>query len=60
MTNAILPIAVGRDWTIHEVTARVPDDADLLVFGIFLAGPGRIELRHPELRRPEPRHPDRA
>jgi hypothetical protein len=55
--NTILPIAAASDWTTHEVTARVPDDADLVVFGIFLAGPGRIELRHPELRHPELRHP---
>ena len=29
---------------------RVPADVDAVVFGIFLAGPGRIELRNPELR----------
>jgi hypothetical protein len=23
----------------------VPDDADTVAFGVFLAGPGRIELR---------------
>jgi hypothetical protein len=57
-SNTILPIAAASDWTTHEVTTRVPDDADLLVFGIFLAGPGRIELRHPELRHPELRHPE--
>ncbi len=50
--NTILPIAAAGDWTTHEITARVPDDADLVVFGIFLAGPGRIELRHPELSHP--------
>jgi RNA polymerase sigma-70 factor, ECF subfamily len=47
--NTIVPIAANRDWISHEVTARIPDDADLLMFGIFLAGPGRIELRHPNL-----------
>ncbi len=49
--NTIVPIAGARDWTSHDVTATVPDDADLLVFGIFLASRGRIELRHPELTR---------
>jgi hypothetical protein len=49
--NTIVPIAANRDWTRHEVTAQVPDDADLVVFGIFLAAPGRIELRHPNLTR---------
>jgi hypothetical protein len=29
----------------------VPSDSDAVVFGIFLAGPGRIELRNPELLR---------
>jgi RNA polymerase sigma-70 factor (ECF subfamily) len=50
-SNHIVTIAGGRDWTRHEVTARVPDDCDTVVFGIFLAGPGRIELRDAELTR---------
>ena len=37
------------DWTTREVTAPVPDDANTVAFGIFLVGPGRIELRDPEL-----------
>jgi RNA polymerase sigma-70 factor (ECF subfamily) len=49
--NTIVPIAANRHWTSHEVTARIPGDADLLLFGIFLSGPGRIELRHPSLTR---------
>ena len=49
--NTIVPIAANRDWTSHEVTAQVPADADFVMFGIFLAGPGRIELRHPTLTR---------
>jgi len=49
--NTIVPIATNRGWTSHEVTARIPADADLVVLGIFLAGPGRIELRHPSLTR---------
>jgi RNA polymerase sigma factor CnrH len=37
------------DWTTQEVTAPIPDDTNTVAFGIFLAGPGRIELRDPEL-----------
>ena len=39
-----------RDWTGHEITARIPADADIIRFGIALNGPGRIALRNPELR----------
>jgi RNA polymerase sigma-70 factor (ECF subfamily) len=49
--NHIATIAGGSDWAGHEVTARIPDDANTIVFGIFLAGPGRMELRDPELTR---------
>ena len=42
----------GRgDWTTHEVIAPIPDDANTVAFGLFLAGPDRIELRDPELTR---------
>ena len=44
----------GRGWTTHEITARIPEEADTIRFGITLSGPGRIWLRHPELRRAEP------
>jgi hypothetical protein len=41
----------GRSpWTRHEVTVSVPEDADLIRFGISLAGPGQVALRNPELR----------
>ncbi len=43
-----------RAWTGHEITARIPADADLIRFGIALAGPGRIALRNPDLRITEP------
>jgi hypothetical protein len=49
--NNIVTIPAGPGWTSHEVTARVPEDTDAVVFGIFLAGPDRIELRRPEVRR---------
>jgi hypothetical protein len=44
----------GRGWTTHEITARIPEEADTIRFGVTLSGPGRIFLRHPELRRAEP------
>jgi hypothetical protein len=51
----------GRnDWTRHEITAAVPEDAEMIRFGIALTGPGRIALRNPELRKAEPRHPEPA
>jgi hypothetical protein len=49
--NKIVTITDGRDWTSHQVTARIPADTDTLVFGVFLVGPGRIELRGAGLTR---------
>jgi RNA polymerase sigma-70 factor (ECF subfamily) len=43
-------IAPDPEWTSHEVSARVPPDGDIILFGIFLAGSGRLEMRRPELR----------
>src|SRR5580692_11525482 len=37
------------DWARHEITAQVPPDASLVVFGVFLNGRGQIELRSPQL-----------
>ena len=37
------------DWARHEVTAQVPPDASLIIFGVFVNGRGQIELRNPEL-----------
>ena len=39
----------SSDWTWHEVTVPVPGDATVILFGISLAGRGRIELRGAEL-----------
>jgi hypothetical protein len=39
------------DWASREVTARIPDDTDSILFGVFLAVRGRIELRDAELTR---------
>jgi len=47
--NHIVTLEGPGDWTTHEVTAAIPDDANTVAFGVFLAGPGRIELRTPEL-----------
>jgi hypothetical protein len=44
-------MADNRDWASREVTARIPDDADTILFGVFLVGRGRIELRDTELTR---------
>ena len=38
-------------WTRHEIAAAVPEDAELIRFGITLAGPGQVALRHAELTR---------
>jgi hypothetical protein len=45
--NHIVP--VEGDWSAGEVTAAIPADATTVAFGVFLAGPGRIELRDPQL-----------
>jgi RNA polymerase sigma-70 factor (ECF subfamily) len=49
--NHVVTIANHADWTTHEVTAPISDDTNTIAFGVFLAGPGRIELRDPELTR---------
>jgi len=49
--NHIVTVANGADWTAYEVTAPISDDTNTVAFGVFLAGPGRIELRTPELTR---------
>ena len=44
-------IAGGRrKWSRHEVAAPIPDDADIIRFGIMLTGTGSIALRNPQLR----------
>jgi RNA polymerase sigma-70 factor (ECF subfamily) len=47
----IVTIAGSGDWDSREVTAFIPDDCTTVMFGVFLAGPGRIELRDPDLSR---------
>jgi hypothetical protein len=36
-------------WTQYEVTARIPADASLIRFGVFLNGGGQLEFRQPAL-----------
>jgi hypothetical protein len=43
-------VSGGSPWTRHEITAPIPEDADLIRFGVTLAGPGEVALRNPELR----------
>jgi hypothetical protein len=45
----------SSDWTWHEVTVPVPGAATAILFGISLAGHGRIELRGAELIPAPPR-----
>jgi RNA polymerase sigma factor (sigma-70 family) len=49
--NNIVMVPRGRGWAGYEISARVPGDSDTFSFGIFLAGPGRIEIRNTELIR---------
>jgi len=47
----------SSDWTWHEITMPVPQEASIIRFGISLAGPGRIELRNPQLSPARPQTP---
>jgi hypothetical protein len=48
-------VSGGRtQWTSLAITAPIPEDADMIRFGIALSGPGRVWLRHPELCRAVP------
>jgi hypothetical protein len=42
------------DWPRHEITALIPEDADIIRFGLILNGSGSIALRNQELRAAEP------
>jgi hypothetical protein len=48
-TNHIVTVEDRGDWSTREVAAQIPADTDTIVFGVFLAGPGQIQLRGPEL-----------
>jgi hypothetical protein len=49
--NHLVTVASEADWTGYEVTAPVPASTSTFIFGVFLSGPGRIELRRAELTR---------
>jgi hypothetical protein len=49
--NHIVAVEDRGNWTTREVAAQIPADTETIVFGVFLAGPGRIELRDPQLTR---------
>ena len=44
----------SQDWSRREVTVTIPQETDIIRFGITLAGRGRVWLRNPELRRERP------
>jgi hypothetical protein len=49
--NHIVTVEDRGDWTTRQVAAQIPADTDTIVFGVFLAGPGQIQLRDPQLTR---------
>jgi hypothetical protein len=46
--NHVGLVAPGSAWSEYEITAAIPAAASSIVFGIVLAGHGRIELREAE------------
>ena len=46
-SNHVGTVPAGSAWSEHEINAPVPADASAIVFGIFLAGHGRVELKDP-------------
>jgi hypothetical protein len=41
----------SADWSRDEISVLVPENADMIQFGVVLTGGGRVWLRNPELRR---------
>ena len=46
-SNHVSMVPASSAWSEHEVSAEIPVDASSIVFGIFLAGQGRVELKDP-------------
>jgi hypothetical protein len=44
-------LAGGRDWAVQEIAAQIPENAELIRFGLTLTGPGQVALRSTELTR---------
>ncbi len=47
----VLTAAGSTNWSGDEISAWVPESADIVQFGIMLTGSGRVWLRNPRLRR---------
>jgi RNA polymerase sigma-70 factor (ECF subfamily) len=47
--NHVVTVEAHDGWAAREITTDVPAGANTVAFGVFLAGPGRIELRDPQL-----------
>ena len=47
-SNHVGIVPAGSAWSEHEITVRIPADASTIVFGIFLAGRGRLQLKDPQ------------
>jgi hypothetical protein len=52
-----ITVSGPTEWARHEITALVPDDANMIVFGIELTGPGLVVLRNPALGNQAPGNP---
>jgi RNA polymerase sigma-70 factor (ECF subfamily) len=46
-SNHVGVVLTGSAWSEREITVGIPADASSIVFGIFLAGHGRIDLKDP-------------
>ena len=46
-SNHVGIVPAGSAWSEHEITVGIPADASSIVFGIFLAGHGHIDLKDP-------------
>jgi RNA polymerase sigma-70 factor, ECF subfamily len=47
--NHFAAVSGSNNWARCEVTAQIPGDASRVSFGLFLTGPGEVELRNAEL-----------
>jgi hypothetical protein len=52
--------AAGRDWSRQQIIMRVPENAEVIRFGVVLAGRGAVWLRNPELRHAAPDEAEQA
>jgi hypothetical protein len=48
--NRAVTVTGSRNWSRHEITVPIPQEAGIIRFGILLAGRGRVWLRNPGLR----------